>query len=75
MKIQQVTLRGAPDIFMCYKSRFIAWELKVPPNKVKLGSLQAYHLKCINDAGGIAREVTPDNFEECLKEILCLSGS
>jgi hypothetical protein len=72
IKVQQVALRGIPDILICYKGHFIAWELKVPPNKVKQGSLQEYNLEMIKQAGGISREVTPENFEQCLKEILCL---
>jgi len=72
IKIQQMSLRGHPDIIMCFRGKFVAWELKVPPNKVKPGSLQAFNLASIQRAGGVAIEVTPENFEERLKELLCL---
>ena len=74
IKIQQMALRGHPDILICYKGHFIAFELKIPPNKVKGGSLQWLNIELIRKAGGIAKEVTPDNFEESLKELLCLNG-
>ena len=70
IKVQMVSLRGVPDILMCYKGRFIAWELKVGKNKAS--DLQQFHLESIRKAGGIARVVTPENFDECLGEILCL---
>lgn len=73
-KISQVSIRGFPDVLICYKGNFIVWELKVPPNKVKYGSLQWNKLTSISKAGGIAREVTPGNLEEALEEILCLDG-
>ncbi len=75
IKIQQVGLRGCPDIFMCYQGKFVAWELKVPPNKVKAGSLQEFYLEQIQKAGGIAREVTPANINIHLEELKCLNLS
>ena len=71
VKIQQVALRGIPDILGCYKGKFFAFELKVPPNKVKAGSLQEHNLELIKKSGGFAKEVTPQNFEQTLKELLC----
>ena len=73
VKVQQVAVRGIPDYLICYKGRFFGWELKVPPNKVKPRSLQEHNLNLITQAGGIAREVTPLNLEECIEELLCLS--
>lgn len=72
VKIQQVALRGVPDILACFRGWFIALELKVPPNKIKAGSLQELNLKWIEEAGGYAREVTPNNLDEVIEEILCL---
>jgi hypothetical protein len=46
---------------------FVAWELKVGKNP--LTELQQYNLKRIREAGGIAREVTPDNLEEAMEEL------
>lgn len=74
VKIQQVALRGVPDILVCYRGLFIALELKVPPNKVKAGSLQELNLRLISEAGGYAREVTPQNLDSIIQEILCLNG-
>lgn len=69
-KTQMRSIRGIPDIIGCYKSKFFAWELKCDDNKVAAKGLQAYHLRLIQEAGGIAREVTPENFEECFKELI-----
>lgn len=69
-KVSQRSVRGIPDIIGCYRGRLFAWELKVGRNKVAPKGLQAYHLRCIEEAGGIAREVNPDNFEQIFKELL-----
>ncbi len=69
-KIQQVAIRGIPDLLICYKGKFIAYELKVPPNKLKVGGLQEWHLNAISAAGGVAKVVTPLTMEETLKELL-----
>jgi hypothetical protein len=68
VKIQQVALRGVPDMLICYKGKFFAWELKVGRNDVT--QLQKYVLDNIKTAGGIARVVTPDNLDECIEELL-----
>jgi hypothetical protein len=73
-KISQVSIRGFPDVLICYKGQFVVWELKVPPNKVKFGSLQWNKLRSISSAGGLAREVTPQNLDEAIKELKCLDG-
>ncbi len=73
VKIQQLALRGIPDMLICYKGNFLAWELKVPPNKLKARSLQAHNLESIRNAGGIARVVTPCTLSEAIEEMLCLS--
>jgi len=72
VKVQQVAVRGIPDVLICYKGKFIAWELKRGKNKVKPKSLQWLNLYNIDKAGGIAREVNPENFEEMLSELLTL---
>lgn len=55
---------------MCRNGKFVAWELKVGNNKIT--ALQEHNLKQIQKAGGIARVVTPENLDECLKELECL---
>lgn len=67
VKIQQVAIRGIPDILICANGKFIAWELKVGNNN--LTALQKYNIEMINKAHGIAREVTPENLEERLEEL------
>lgn len=47
---------GIPDIIVCYKGRFIAFECKLPGRKPTV--LQAITLKKIMLAGGIACVVT-----------------
>jgi len=54
--------RGTPDRLICYKGKFIGVELKDHPNKPS--ELQLYHLEQIKKAGGIARVLYPDEFEE-----------
>jgi hypothetical protein len=67
VKVQQVTIRGTPDIVGCVHGIFVAWELK------DIGGctsrLQEYHIKAINDAGGWARVVSPENLEEELQNL------
>jgi hypothetical protein len=67
-KIQQVAIRGTPDILICYNGKFFAWELKVSKNKAS--GLQNYEIYKIKRAGGIARVVTPATLEEAIQEIL-----
>lgn len=69
VKVQQVALRGIPDLLMCYKGKFLAWELKVGKNDVT--RLQQFVLDDITAAGGVARIVTPENLEQVIKEDLC----
>lgn len=75
-KVQQRAKRGDPDLILCVNGRFFAWELKVANNKVT--RLQAHVLKLIEDAGGVSREIHPDNFEfhlEALKLELMNTGT
>lgn len=69
-KIQSVSVRGIPDILICYKGQFIAWELKT--DKGSVDSLQSYTLNNIIKSGGIARVVSPHNIKEAFREDLCL---
>jgi len=73
---EAAAIRGIPDLIICYKGRFIAWELK-RSEKVALTwrdghELQKYNIKKICDSGGIARVVYPENFKESLEELLNL---
>lgn len=70
VKIQMVATRGIPDILMCAGGKFVAWELKVGSNKAD--SLQQFILNKIELAQGVARVVTPENFDEAFEELACL---
>ena len=53
---------GIPDIIGCYHGRFFALELKA--EKGRPSELQLYNIKKINEAGGYARLLYPQEFEE-----------
>lgn len=74
LKIQSVAIRGIPDILGVVNGKFIALELKVPPNKLKPGSLQWHIIHQLKKAGAYAREVTPDTLDETLKNLENLTG-
>lgn len=67
-KIQQVGIRGTPDILGCVNGHFIALELKAS-RASKVDALQFFTLEAINKAGGYARIMHPDNFREILEGI------
>lgn len=73
---EALALRGIPDIIMCYKGRFFAWELKRDSKEAskKTGRivLQRYTLQLIRKAGGVGELVHPDNLEEKLEQLLSL---
>lgn len=46
---------GTPDILGCLRGRFFAVEVKLPyPSKHPVSKAQAYHIRKIREAGGIA---------------------
>ena len=71
---EALSLRGLPDIIGCYRGRLFAWELKRDHKEASKQTgrivLQRYILSQICKAGGIGRIVHPDNFEQCLQELL-----
>lgn len=66
-------LRGLPDIIICYKGRFICWELKRSEKEaMKLTGrivLQRHMLEKAIKAGAIAEFVYPENLEYQLYRI------
>ena len=44
VKVVSATKAGVPDIICCYKSRFIAIEVKTPKTKNNVSQLQRYNL-------------------------------
>jgi hypothetical protein len=73
---EAAAIRGIPDIIGSYKGRFFAWELKRSEkvaNQWRDGhELQKYNINKITKSGGIGRIVYPENFQECLEELLNL---
>lgn len=60
VRTQAGSIRGIPDLIICCKGKFYAWELKVDHKPTKL---QQHTLKQIHEAGGAAFVVTPRNLE------------
>lgn len=58
---------GIPDLFVCYKGRFIALEVKNPNGNEKRAALQIARIKRIRASGGIAEFIQN---EALLEEIL-----
>lgn len=65
-KIQQVALRGTPDILACINGHFVAIELKKDA-KEKLDRLQLYKLQKIVEAGGTSILAYPENWKHTLE--------
>jgi len=63
IKIQQVVIRGTPDILACVSGRFVAIELKKDSTH-QPDMRQDYELNKIKKAGGLGFVVTPANWEE-----------
>lgn len=55
------TKSGIPDLLVCCNGHFLGVEIKAP--KGKPSPLQIHNLKKIDEAGGIAVLLYPDNFE------------
>lgn len=60
VKIQQASIAGTPDIIGTINGIFIALELKT--NEGKASQLQELNLLKILKAGGVALEVSPNNW-------------
>ena len=71
-KIQQVALRGTPDIIGCYQGFYFAFELKVGKNKAD--ALQRYTLGKIGDAGGLKLTVYPKSLDQAIERLLAWPG-
>lgn len=67
------TKEGIPDILCCCNGRFVAIEVK--GSKGKASDLQLYNLFKIDEAGGYAVLLYPEQFE-CFKNFIrCLNES
>lgn len=67
-KIQQVTIRGTPDILICANGEFVALELKLDHGS-KIDELQAYKIRKIIKANGIALITTPQEWPKIFETI------
>lgn len=72
-KINQVSVRGIPDIIMCVNGHFVGIELKRDDGEAP-ASLQRYKLKNIKKSGGITFVLTPENFEEAYQFLFNLAS-
>jgi len=66
-KIQQVALRGTPDILCCVAGIFVAIELKDLGEE--MDPLQTYKCELIRNAGGYYFVATKENCFQVLSEI------
>lgn len=71
-KIQQVALRGTPDIIGCIKGRFICIELKCS-DKEYASALQRYELRQFELAGAISLVSSPETWDADLAFLLRIS--
>ena len=70
VKVQQVSVRGTPDILACVNGVFVAIELKTETGKLE--ELQEYNLRKIQDARGIAFVIIPGTWRYHLEVLLAL---
>ena len=54
VKIISATKAGVLDVIVCYKGRFIAFEVKTPDKKYNVSNLQQHNINEIIKNGGLA---------------------
>lgn len=67
VSVQQISIRGIPDILVCLNGYFVALEIKDVKGKANPGQL--YNLGKIRDAGGLAMIIDRNSWPDD-KEIL-----
>lgn len=73
VKVQQVVIRGTPDILACINGRFIGLELK--KNKsAPVSALQENTIQEIDRAGGYAKIVYPEIWPQIFNELRRISN-
>lgn len=70
-KNQAASIRGIPDVEACFYGWYVALECKRDKN-ARREPLQLFTLDRIQLAGGFARIVYPENWDEVLSEIIRL---
>ena len=68
----QFTKSGIPDILACVNGSFVAIEVKGDGGKPS--PLQEYHIEKINNCGGYAVIVYPDDWEQLKEDLDELNG-
>ena len=69
-RIQQVSIRGSLDFYLCINGIFVALEAKTDTGKTS--KIQDYKLDRIAKCGGVAMVITPSNWNvsyEYLREL------
>jgi hypothetical protein len=74
VKTQMVCIRGIPDLLGCVNGYFIALELKSGEKEARLAPLQGYILRKITKAGGLALEVTPEDWDDVYEVLKILAS-
>lgn len=69
--MQQISFCGDPDYILCCAGRFVGMELKKSGGKPS--ELQKFRLKQIDEAGGYAFVVSPDNWGYVQKQLFDLA--
>lgn len=77
--IQQVGLRGHPDIMGCVDGKFVALEVKKTAKEAESVNsgrekLQKYFIDKILESGGIAGFIHPDNEDQVISGLYKLAG-
>lgn len=72
-KVEAGAVRGIPDVIICAGGKFVAVELKVPPNIPT--KIQAFTLTRIEKSGGLARVITPDNVDDFVDKLYMMAAA
>lgn len=70
LPIQQLAIRGDPDLLLCCAGRFVALELKAEGEVPR--KLQQHKLDQVKRTGGISLVASPDNWDFIKQELLKL---
>lgn len=70
LSLQQISLRGDPDLILCVNGLFVALEIKALGGKAT--TLQLHTLGAIREAGGAAFVVDPQGWDSIKSHLLYL---
>lgn len=68
VKIQQITIRGTPDIIGCVRGTMVVLELKKGKDEVPQ-PLQVYNIHAAKLAGAYAEVLYPENWAEIYRDL------